>query len=405
MLLNVSPKQLSPTTEVGPPNVNVTFANNIVTLAPPGGATGSGPRTLMVEARLLTATLPTKALPYNLPAGTCTARRLSAATEAQDEDGNQLQQQGPGLAQLSARQRRQAMMQQQQHADQRLEGPRRQLQQSGGSFVWNFVNAPGEQGRNADGSCPLFPDSHPWHMDVRQLPVDPRSETIKRHIGGGNVRPDWGGGELVNGQRVLYGIPFITVDSARGTSMVQVCARVVLSTRIVMVRTFGYNLASQRPVLGNAPSALPALCCSCLLHTGSKRRVAGAYPTTVTPHAHSCITHRSPSAQVTIGPDGYEDESDLSPNAFPIPPSAPIEGAYPGCPADYCDGDRHVIVLDNATCMLYEAYRRYVPRMLVRTDARVRERLVASGRSNTLSTRTAKAEHKPILILRNHCSA
>jgi hypothetical protein len=44
----------------------------------------------------------------------------------------------------------------------------------------------------------------------------------------------------------------------------------------------------------------------------------------------------------------YDDESD--PGPYPIPPDAPIEGG----PAS--DGDRHVLVLERDTCILYEVY-------------------------------------------------
>ncbi|MEA2346672.1 MAG: hypothetical protein QOG62_459 [Thermoleophilaceae bacterium] len=44
----------------------------------------------------------------------------------------------------------------------------------------------------------------------------------------------------------------------------------------------------------------------------------------------------------------YADESD--PGPYPIPPGAPIEG---GAGAD---GDRHVLVIDRADCVLYELY-------------------------------------------------
>lgn len=44
----------------------------------------------------------------------------------------------------------------------------------------------------------------------------------------------------------------------------------------------------------------------------------------------------------------YADESD--PGPYPIPPDAPIEGGADGT------GDRHVIVVDRAACMLYELF-------------------------------------------------
>jgi hypothetical protein len=55
---------------------------------------------------------------------------------------------------------------------------------------------------------------------------------------------------------------------------------------------------------------------------------------------------------VTIHFTAYGDESD--PGPMPIPPNAPIEGApNPG------NGDRHVLVLDQGSCWLYELYSSY----------------------------------------------
>jgi hypothetical protein len=51
----------------------------------------------------------------------------------------------------------------------------------------------------------------------------------------------------------------------------------------------------------------------------------------------------------------YGEESD--PGPFPVPARAPVEGGNRG------DGDRHVLVVDRASCKLYELYRAfYVPR-------------------------------------------
>jgi flagellar hook assembly protein FlgD len=47
----------------------------------------------------------------------------------------------------------------------------------------------------------------------------------------------------------------------------------------------------------------------------------------------------------------YDDESD--PGPYPIPPDAPIEGGSGS------DGDRHVLVLDQDNCILYELYYAY----------------------------------------------
>ena len=48
------------------------------------------------------------------------------------------------------------------------------------------------------------------------LQVHPNSDSIKMHISlGSHLHPDFGGGTSVNGQRVLYGIPFTVLDSSR----------------------------------------------------------------------------------------------------------------------------------------------------------------------------------------------
>jgi hypothetical protein len=60
----------------------------------------------------------------------------------------------------------------------------------------------------------------------------------------------------------------------------------------------------------------------------------------------------SQQAPVAINFTAYGDESD--PGPMPVPASAPIEG-YPN-PGS---GDRHVLVLDNSNCWLYELYSSY----------------------------------------------
>lgn len=56
-----------------------------------------------------------------------------------------------------------------------------------------------------------------------------------------------------------------------------------------------------------------------------------------------------PGASVTFG---YASESD--PGPYPIPPDAPVEGAPPGGVAS--GGDRHVLVVDEDACVLYELF-------------------------------------------------
>jgi hypothetical protein len=60
----------------------------------------------------------------------------------------------------------------------------------------------------------------------------------------------------------------------------------------------------------------------------------------------------SSQSPVTINFTAYGDESD--PGPMPVPANAPIEGdPNPG------NGDRHVLVLDNNNCFLYELYSSY----------------------------------------------
>jgi len=60
----------------------------------------------------------------------------------------------------------------------------------------------------------------------------------------------------------------------------------------------------------------------------------------------------SPQSPVNINFTAYGDESD--PGPMPVPANAPIEGdPNPG------NGDRHVLVLDNANCWLFEIYNAY----------------------------------------------
>ena len=55
---------------------------------------------------------------------------------------------------------------------------------------------------------------------------------------------------------------------------------------------------------------------------------------------------------VTIAPSGYPNECD--PGPMPIPASAPVEGG------NGSTGDRHVLVMDRDTCVLYELYNAHL---------------------------------------------
>jgi hypothetical protein len=69
----------------------------------------------------------------------------------------------------------------------------------------------------------------------------------------------------------------------------------------------------------------------------------------------SVVGPRQRRVPIAYGTDGadYGDESDHGP--FPIPPTAPIEGAPAGQP-NPDSGDRHVIVIQRQRCVDYELY-------------------------------------------------
>ena len=62
------------------------------------------------------------------------------------------------------------------------------------------------------------------------------------------------------------------------------------------------------------------------------------------------VNSDTPRSTVTFD---YADESDAGP--YPIPANAPIEGGPDG------DGDRHVLMIDQSECILYELYNAWPP--------------------------------------------
>lgn len=76
---------------------------------------------------------------------------------------------------------------------------------------------------------------------------------------------------------------------------------------------------------------------------------AGVYPPgTNSPIGIPYVVVPSNQAEVAITEFTYNDESD--PGPYPIPPNAPIEGGPDG------DGDRHVLVVRQGECKLYEIF-------------------------------------------------
>ncbi len=66
---------------------------------------------------------------------------------------------------------------------------------------------------------------------------------------------------------------------------------------------------------------------------------------------YTVVSANQPLVNVFTSPNGYPGESDLG--MFPIPRDAPIEGG------PNSDGDRHVLVVNQGDCKLYELYRAF----------------------------------------------
>ncbi|KXZ50825.1 hypothetical protein GPECTOR_15g511 [Gonium pectorale] len=354
VLFNVSPKQTGNYEEAGPPNVNITFANNIITL--PAGTFLRMP----VQARMLQGAVVQRQLNVSLPAGNCsgvtatttttsvTGRRRLLSHQAQLLRGGSASQRpesafkgtfvdgligaSDGAWETSAgfdRQSRVPTGSGEQDAytfhPEAFFAERRRLAAVPQSFTQPYVAAKGSQGRNADGSCPFFPDSNPWHTDVSGLAVHPRSEAIKSNIGLKNLHIDFGFQTNIGGRNVPAGMPINIVDSSKGTKRVN----------------------------------------------------------------------------ITWGPSGYGDPRQLDPLGAPLPADAAVQGSYPGCGDPPCWGDRHLILVDNATCTLYEGWRAFPPSVTNTTkwqvEALLRYNLLNNSLGHELGATSADAAGLPIL--------
>ena len=257
ILLNLSPKLLGANIQVYPVNKNITLKNNVIV------ASSLQPNLPIIEARIMQATVPFVSSPPLLPNNSiCSNTSTHRVLTNNDVEGSI----SPAY-----------------YSNDEFRVQRRRLM--GQPFAVAVATMPGSQGRNKDGSCPIFPSNNLWHLDVRSLPAHPNSKSIKLNIAGSGtgIHHDWGGGFTVNSNFIPYGIPFTIVN--------------------------GRN---------------------------------------------------KPKASLNIAPSGYPDECDY-PLSYPFSSDSPVEGAYLNCPPSSCSGDRHVIVLDNSTCMLYETWHSNPP--------------------------------------------
>ena len=90
---------------------------------------------------------------------------------------------------------------------------------------------------------------------------------------------------------------------------------------------------------------------------------------------YGAVAQSEPLVDVTIGPQGYPDESDFGagtegPDGAPIPLSSPIEGG----------SDRHVLVVRQGDCDLYEMYRSFAQETGWQADSTALFDLASSAR-------------------------
>lgn len=201
LMLNLSPRSLADNLETLPPNENIIVRNNIITMA----QTVKGKYNSIVNMRTLQGRVVQKIYSPAIVPPTVNVSHISEDAECVSEDGRRLS----ALVDVEGAAAASPVPSAWSHAH-----VRRQLTWQSQSFAYEAVNAPGTQGRNADGSCPHFPDSNLLNMRVDHLPVHNRSEVIKIMIGSRNMHAEFGAGHYVDGHYIPYGIPFITVNTA-----------------------------------------------------------------------------------------------------------------------------------------------------------------------------------------------
>jgi hypothetical protein len=96
------------------------------------------------------------------------------------------------------------------------------------------------------------------------------------------------------------------------------------------------------PVLGNSPQLVASIGTTRGMHADFGSGLWEGGPIGI---PFTTVPGTQPRVPITFG---YDDESD--PGPYPIPPEAPIEGGAGS------EGDRHVLVVDKAACVLYETY-------------------------------------------------
>ncbi len=244
VVFNLSPKVISLTQEVAAPNRNINFYNNIVTQ----------PQGIMVEYRVMQATLGDPASFTAPSTASCpgvpmrrTLRGIGSSLELGSSDAPQAASSSSDAAEPS-------------ELSEPSSRSGRKLSATSLPWALAWVNRPGTKGRNADGSCPVFPDDNAWHMDVRNLPVHPRSAQIKAKIRStGGLHPDFAGGDFIDNQRIYYGIPFITVDSSKPNGPAKLPVDVVAYPDESDLDS-PYAIPDNAPVEGAYPGCSPDNC-------------------------------------------------------------------------------------------------------------------------------------------------
>lgn len=177
------------------------------------------------------------------------------------------------------------------------------------------------QGRaTADESCPLFPATAVFNQpidDVQRFPVHARSAAWLAMVGPSRaLHADWGNSEDAAAHRSYYGIPYNRVDG------------VGASTQWLPV---SHEITDVRETTGRA--------------VGVPEESDCAVPDAQAPHG----------MRLRRGCDLVP----LQDRRFPFPPEPALKAEHGLCNDPQACGDRHILVLEQGACRLWESYFAY----------------------------------------------
>jgi len=136
----------------------------------------------------------------------------------------------------------------------------------------------------------------------------------------------------------------IVVIVALATMGMSACSPTVPGTSCPMFPADSHWHASVRdlPTVSNSPAIVSTIGATAALKADFGSGLWDGGPIGI---PYVAVPGSQPKVQVSFD---YDDESD--PGPYPIPANPPIEGGAQS------DGDRHILIVDKGTCMLYELY-------------------------------------------------